>query len=124
MQLQQQQDITIQNLLGKYWEIHEELPFQTNEYFITKFAMLETLHLFYHNVLTIASAVKLLTAGLQTIALTTPAISQKLVKLLIITSDISIPYMHVQIPVKRTTNMDTATQTVLTAFPAIPKNRK
>ena len=117
MQLKLTQAVTLHDLLGKYLEIHEELPMYSTEYHTTRFALLETLHLFYQNVLTVPIATKILIAGLQTISLKHPDVISLIAKALAYTSDISMSYASVQSFVVKQPKFDKATQTMITAIP-------
>ena len=116
-QLKSGQTITLHKLLGLYMEIHEELAMYSAEYHTTRYALLETLHLFYQNVLTAPIATKLLVTGLQTVSLSQPEIVQITAKILAITSDMTKSYSEVQSFVVRQTLFHKASQTMITAIP-------
>ena len=116
-QLKINQAITLQNILGKYIEIHEELPLYSAEYHTTRYALLETLHLFYQNVLTVPIATKLLIAGLQTISLSQPDIVKVLTKTLAMTSNMTMQYTAIQSLVVKQATFTKGTQTMITAIP-------
>ena len=116
-QLKLNQAITLQGILGKYIEIHEELQLYSAEYHTTRYALLETLHLFYQNVLTVPIATKLLIAGLQTISLSNPDIVKMLTKVLAITSNMTMQYTAVQSLVVKQETFTRSTQTMITAIP-------
>ena len=117
IQLKLGHPVTLHDLLGKYIEIHEELQLYSAEYHTTRYALLETLHLFYQNVLTVPIATKLLIAGLQTLTLTQQKVAPILAKALAITSDISLSYTAVQSLVVKQPKFHKATQTMITAVP-------
>lgn len=117
VQLKLNQAITLHELLGAYLEIHEELIIYSAEYHTTRCALLETLHLYYQNVLTVPIATKLLIAGLQPISLSQPEIATILAKALANTSGMTLPYSAVQSFVVKQSKFHKATQTVVTALP-------
>ena len=117
LHLKLNQAITLHELLGKYLEIHEELLIYSAEYHTTRFALLETLHLYYQNVLTVPIATKLLIAGLQPITLSQPDTATILTKALAITSGMTLSYSAVQSFVVKQSKFHKATQTMVTAIP-------
>ena len=123
-QLKSGHTITLHKLLGLYMEIHEELAMYSTEYHTTRYALLETLHLFYQNVLTAPIATKLLITGLQTISLSQPEIIQITAKILALTSDINKSYSEVQSFVVRQTMFHKASQTMITTIPDIKMHPK
>ena len=117
LQLKLNQAVTLHELLGKYIEIHEELLIYSAEYHTTRFALLETLHLYYQNVLTVPIATKVLIAGLQPISLSQSEIATTLAKALAITSGMTLSYSAVQSFVVKQSKFHKSTQTMVTAIP-------
>ena len=59
------QSFKIGDLLGKYLNIHVEVPFNTKEMPTMKYAMMEVVALFQDNTITAPIAIRILIAGLQ-----------------------------------------------------------
>ena len=100
-------DIHLQEFLGMYIEITEEVPVHDKEVTVLRTALLEVLHLYNENTLTFPVACKLLIAGLQETAYQqyhiNPGrmeITEILKKLLHATSQITVQYRKANINFK------------------------
>ena len=97
-------DIRIQEFLGAYIDITEEVPVHNKEIHVLKAALMETLHLYNENVLTFPIACKIMIAGLQETVMQQERINpgrmeiqKNLLKLLHATSDITASYSKANI---------------------------
>ena len=107
------QSLTIEKVLGKYLDIHVEVPFNNKEMPNMKHAMLEVVALFEDETLSTPIATRILIAGLQhtlyqqlVINGPDPNVDNLLLSLTSAISGITLPYEKAQLPILREQHLD------------------
>ena len=107
------QTLTIEQVLGKYLDIHVEVPFNTKEMPVMKHAMMEVVALYEDDTLSTPIATRILIAGLQPTlheqrALNgpDPNVDTLLLSLSSAISGVTLPYEKAQLPILREQHLD------------------